>query len=258
LLTWLDDLDVTNIDRTDDQSILSILSQLIDDPEITIRAGVVHNIVALDGAIVFSTLLTLVERDELVVTLIHALNTLAASNPAARIFEEFRRDRAIALKFLMTAERAIVKNIQSKSLSVNRVIVELSAIGDELAIDVLRQVLMDHNSGDAVDDAILILARIGTTQAILALLSILPATNFSIQLCDLGGLGIIPQLQSTQRQIYCPHIAHAVSQIQKREGLYNSEFSDNPSHPLFQPKFPRLRDILLGNRFAEGGVTTTR
>jgi HEAT repeat protein len=252
LLTCLDDIDVANIDRTDDQSILSILLQLIDDPEIKIHAGVIHNIVALDGAIVFPTLLTLVERDELVVTLIHALNTLAASNPEARIFEEFRRDQAVALKFLMTAERAIVKNIQDKPLSVNRVIVELSAIGDELAIDVLRQVLMDHNSGDAIDDAILILARIGTTQAVLALLSILPAHNIAtnwlgIQLCDLGGLGIIPHLQSTQRQIYCPYIAYAVSQIQERESLYNPEFSDNPSHPLFQPKSPRLRDILLGN-----------
>jgi HEAT repeat protein len=262
-LSLFDALDFPDTEQTDDESALSTLLKLINDPEIENREEAVHRIVELGSEIVFPTLLMLVEQDELVVPLINALDTLAKRNPEAKIFEGFRCDRAVAMKFLITAERAIVEKIQSKSLCVNSVIVELSAIGDKLAIDVLRQVLIDDNSCDAVDGAILILGRIGTTQAVLALLSILPAYNIatnwlSIQLCDLGGLSIIPQLQSTQRQIYCPHIARAVSQIQEREGLYNSEFSDNPSYPLFQPKFPRLRDILLGNRFAEGDVTTTR
>jgi hypothetical protein len=251
LWTCLDDIDVANIDRTNDESVLSTLLKLIDNPEIEVRKEAVHNIVALDSVAVFPTLLMLAERDELVATLIDALNTLAENNSEAMVFEEFRRDRAIALKFLITTEQAMVNNIQRKNHSVNGMILELSAIGDEIAIDALQQILIDYNGDDDIDIAINILAKIGTDKAVSALLSILPNRNIATtwlgnELCNRGGLGILPQLWSTQKQIYCFQIARAISQIQERAGLYNPEFSDDRLYPLFQPTFPRLRDVLLG------------
>jgi hypothetical protein len=47
--------------------------------------------------------------------------------------------------------------------------------------------------------------------------------------------------------MYCPRIADSINCIQKREMLYSPDFSDISFHLIFQPNYPRLRDVLLGD-----------
>jgi HEAT repeat protein len=225
--------------------------KLLCDPEREIRELAVKSIVELGTATIFPTVLELASNSELVATLIRELEKLADNNLSAPIFSEFHRDRDIALKFIETAEKTNVENIRNKIHHVNGEIFALQAIGDELAITSLQEILEADDSYDDIDQAILSLANIATEQAMSVLLSFLPDIDkfygwIAIQFYRLGKLGLVPQLWSATCQFYSCRSSEVISRIQEREGLYNPNFSDR-SHPLFEPPLPRLRQILLGD-----------
>jgi HEAT repeat protein len=243
---------VGNLRKISEDSMLSILLELIHDPEFEIRTAAVVQIVELDSDLIFPIVLELASNSELVAILISILEHLAERDPHATIFSNFYRDRNIALNFIETAEKTCVDNIRNKTHHVNDEIFALREIGNDLAITALQEILEAGNNYDDVDQSIPTLARIGTERSMSVLLSFfLPNANIfygwiAIQFHNLGKLGLIPQLRSAQRQVYSERSSELIETIQKREGLYNPDFSDR-SHPLFEPPSPRLRDILLGN-----------
>jgi HEAT repeat protein len=240
-----------NIGQTGDNSIVPILLKLIHDPELEIRAAAVKSIVELGTAAIFPTVLELASNSELVATLISELEELADDNSSATIFSEFHRDRDITLKFIETAERTNIENIRNKTHYVNGEVFALQAIGDDLAITVLQEILEANDSYDDIDQSIPVLAKIGTERAVSVLLSFLPDLDkfygwIAMQLYNLGKLGLVPQLWSAAHQFYSERSSETISIIQEREGLYNPDFSDR-SYPLFEPSYPRLRHFLLGD-----------
>jgi HEAT repeat protein len=240
-----------NIGQTGDDSIVPILLELIRDPEQEIRDAAISSIVKLGVEAIFPTVLELAANSELVATLISELRKLADENANAAIFSNFRRDRDIALKFIETAEQTSVENIRNKTHYVNGEVFSLRAIGDELGVTALREILEANDSYDDIDQAVLSLAEIGTERAMSVLLSFLPDLDIfygwiTIQFHNLGKLGLIPQLWLAERQIHSYRGSELIETIQEREGLYNPEFSDR-SHPLFEPPRPRLRQVLLGD-----------
>jgi HEAT repeat protein len=242
---------VLNIGQTGDDSIAPILLKLIHDPEREIREAAVTSIVDLGSEAIFPTVLELASNSELVAILISALTRLANKNSKAFIFSNFHRDRDITLKFIETAEKTCIENIRNKTHRVNGEVFALGAIGSNLGIAALQEVLEANDSYDDIDQVILSLAEIGTERAMSVLLSFLPDLNIfygwiAIQFYNLGKLGLIPQLWSSERQIHSCRGSDLISTIQSREGLYNPEFSDRP-HPLFEPPHRRLRHILLGD-----------
>jgi HEAT repeat protein len=240
-----------NIGQTGDDSIVPILLELLHDPEQRIRDAAISSIVELGSEAIFPTVLELAANSELVATLISELRKLADENANAAIFSNFRRDRDIALKFIETAEQTNVENIRNKTHHVNGEVFALRAIGDELGVTALREILEANDSYDDIDQAVLSLAEIGTERAMSVLLSFLPNLDIfygwiTIQFHNLGKLGLIPQLWLAERQIHSYRGSELIETIQEREGLYNPEFSDR-SHPLFEPPRPRLRQVLLGD-----------
>jgi HEAT repeat protein len=230
---------------------LPTLLELLYDPEIEIRESAVESIVALENVAIFPIVLELASNSELVATLICKLKKLADRNLSATIFNEFRRNRDIALKFIETAEKTNIENIRNKTHHVNGEIFALREIGDNLGIVALQEILEAADSYDDIDQAVLSLANIGTEQAMSVLLSFLPDLDkfygwIAMQLNNLGKLGLIPQLWLAAHQFYSWRSSEAISVIQEREGLYNPDFSDR-YHPLFEPSYPRLRQILLGD-----------
>jgi HEAT repeat protein len=240
-----------NIGQTGDDSIVPILLELIRDPEQEIRDAAISSIVKLGVEAIFPTVLELAANSELVATLISELRKLADENANAVIFSNFRRDRDIALKFIETAEQTSIENIRNKTHHVNGEVFALRAIGDELGVAALREILEANDSYDDIDQAVLSLAEIGTERAMSVLLSFLPDLDIfygwiTIQFHNLGKLGLIPQLWLAERQIHSYRGSELIETIQEREGLYNPEFSDL-SHPLFEPPRTRLRQVLLGD-----------
>ncbi len=242
---------VRNLGRTGDSSILPLLLELIHDSELEIREAAVISLVALGTAGIFPTILELANNSEIVTILINGLGNLEQEKPQSEIFEEFRRDKSVTLRFLETAERTIVENIRNKTHHINGEVFALQEIGDDLAIAALQEILEADDSYADVDQSIPTLANIGTEQAISVLLSFLPDLDIfygwiAIQFYRLGKLGLIPHLWSAERQIYSYRGSELITTIQEREGLYNPDFSDR-SHPLFEPSRPRLRDFILGD-----------
>jgi HEAT repeat protein len=240
-----------NIGQTGDDSIVPILLELICDPEQEIRDAAIASIVKLGSEAIFPTVLELAANSELVATLISELRELADKNANAAIFSNFHRDRDVTIKFIETAEQTNVENIRNKTHHVNGEIFALLAIGDELGVTALQEILEAKDSYDDIDQAVLSLAKIGTERAMSVLLSFLPDLDIfygwiSIQFHNLGKLGIIPQLWSAECQIHSYRGSELIATIQEREGLYNPDFSDR-SHPLFEPPRPRLRQFLLGD-----------
>lgn len=230
---------------------LSTQLKLLCDPNREIRESAVVSIVELGTAEIFPTLLELASNYELVAILISALEKLAESNPSAPIFSEFHRDRDITLKFLESAEITNVANIRNKTHYVNGEVFALGAIGGDLAIASLQEILEAEDSYDDIDQSIVVLALIRTERAVSVLLSFLPDLDkfygwIVIQFYNLGKLGLIPQLWLATHQFYSERSLETILKIQEREGLYNPNFSDR-FHPLLVPLVPRLRDILLGN-----------
>jgi HEAT repeat protein len=258
LLTYLkyDSVDLRagiarNIGQTKDDSIVPILLELICDPEQEIREAAISSIVELGTAETFPTVLELAYNSELVAILISALRKLASENTNADIFINFHRDRDVTLKFMETAEQTCIENIRNKTHRVNGEVFALGSIGGDLGISVLQEILEVPDSCDDIDQAIDSLAAIGTERSMSVLLSFLPDLDIfygwiAIQFHNLGKLGLIPHLWSSECQIHSYRGSELIATIQEREGLYNPDFSDR-SHPLFEPPRPRLRQILLGD-----------
>jgi HEAT repeat protein len=229
--------------------------KLLDEPQREIRESAVISIVELGTVEIFSTVLELASDSGLVAILISELEKLADDNLSAPIFSEFHRDRDVTLKFIETAEKTCVQNIRNKTHRVNDEVFALQAIGDDLAITALQEILEANDSYDDIDQSIPVLANIGKERAVSVLLSFLPDIDkfygwIAIQLYNLGRLGLVPQLWAAAHQFCSDRSSETISRIQEREGLYNPDFSDR-SHPLFEPPRRRLRDILLGNTTSE-------
>ncbi len=260
LLSYLNDDSVAlragiarNIGQTGDDSIAPILIKLIHDPEREIREAAVTSIVELGSAAIFPTVLELASNSELVAILISELRKLADKNANAAIFINFHCDRDVTLKFIQTAEQTCIENIRNKTHHINGEVFALRWIGSDLGITALQEILEANDSYDDIDQAVLSLAEIGTERAMSVLLSFLPDLDIfygwiAIQFHNLGKLGLIPQLWSSERQIHSYRGTELIATIQEREGSYNPEFSDR-SHPLFEPPRPRLRHLLLGDNY---------
>jgi hypothetical protein len=264
LLTYLQsswihikDYAVLCIGKIGDDSIVPILAELIHDKDSGIRQTAVQSIINLGNSAIFPTVLELASNHELVVTLINGLesNRLESNYFGTRstIFEEFHRDRSITLKFLETAEQSLIEVIGNKIGSVHKKIRALGEIGTDLAVPSLGNLLKSrHLYQDITEDCVVALTQIGTQQSISILLEFLPEENTlgyyvcTELVCHVGKLGLLPQLLLLQRQTYSHILSDPIATIQKREGLYNPEFSDR-SHPLFEPPRPRLRQFLLGD-----------
>jgi HEAT repeat protein len=236
---------------TDPPADLPTQLKLLYNPNREIRESAIISIVELGTAAIFLTILELASNSELVATLICELRKLANENSDAAIFSEFHRDRDVTLKFIETAEQACIENIRNKTHRVNDEVFALQAIGGNLSIEALQSILKANDNYDDIDQAILSLANIGTEQAMSVLLGFLPDLDIfygwiAIQFHNLGKLGLIPQLWLAERQVHSYRGSDLISIIQEREGLYNPDFSDR-SHPLFEPSYPRLRQILLGD-----------
>jgi HEAT repeat protein len=239
---------VAKIAQSGDASAPPILLQLLDDPDLKIRKAAVAGIIELGIKEILPALLKIAVNHELVTTLVSSLDQLAHCNPHANIFGMFHSDQDFTMKFLVLAEKTMVENVQNTRTS----IFDLGKIGDELAITALKEILIDNNNYDNVDDAVHSIAQIGTDLAVSTLLSFLSEMNImtgwiNTHLSNRGRLGIVPQLWSCQQQIYSFRSAYIIARIQQREGLYNPAFSDFSAPCLFFQDSARLRDFLLNN-----------
>jgi HEAT repeat protein len=268
LLTYLQsswihikDYAVIGIGKIGDDSIAPILAELIHDKDSGIRQTAVQSIINLGNSAIFPTVLELAANYELVMTLINGLesNRLESNYLGTRstILEEFYRDRSITLKFLETAEQSLLEVIGNKIGSIHKKIRALAEIGTDLAVPSLENLLKSrHMYQDISEDCVIALTQIGTQQSISILLEFLSEENTlgcyicTELLCRLGKLGFLPQIWLLQRQTYSHILSDAITTIQRREGLYNPDFSDRP-HSLFEQPRLRLRDILLGNTTSE-------
>ena len=239
------------LSQIDNDSIVSILLELLHDPEFEMREAAVNIMVELGNSVIFPILLELVSNAELVATAISELRNLADYDSHAAIFSNFHCNRDITLKFIETAEKTCIENIRNKTHRVNGEVFALRAIGSDSGIATLQEILEANDSYHDIDQAVLSLADIGTERAMSVLLSFLPDLDvfygwIAIQFHNLGKLGLIPHLWSAERQIHSYRGSELIATIQEREGLYNPDFSDR-SHPLFESPRPRLRHILLGD-----------
>jgi HEAT repeat protein len=268
LLTYLQsswihikDYAVLGIGKIGDDSISPILTELIHDKDSGIRQTSVKSIITLGSSAIFPTVLELAANYELVVTLINELESNRLESiwlgTQSKIFQEFHRDRLITLKFLETAEQSLIEVMGNKIGSIHKKIRALGEIGTDLAVPSLENLLKSrHMYQDISEDCVVALTQIGTQQSISILLEFLAEENtlgyyvHTELLCRLGKSGFLPQIWLLQRQTYSHILSDAITTIQRREGLYNPDFSDR-SHPLFEPPRRRLRDILLGNTTSE-------
>jgi HEAT repeat protein len=249
---------ISELWRVEDELIISMLCNLVHDPEYDIRESAIRSIVRTKNITMLPLLLEIAASPELVTTLISELTKLFNSDLLDEtIFSRLRNDREFVKRFIETAERTLVENIRNKIHHVNGEIFALRAIGGELAITALQEILEANDSYDDIDQSVLSLADIGTELAMSVLLGFLPDVDIfygwiSNQYSRLGEFGLVPQLWSAQRQIYSDRTFGVIATIQEREGLYNPDFS-NRSYPLFRTPVPRLRDFLLGNHIQETG-----
>jgi HEAT repeat protein len=222
---------------------LLTLLKLLEDPDINIQKSSVANIVELGSVAIFPIVLELANNPKLVATLICKLHELHRLKTGGEIFNEFHQDREITIKFLETAEKYLVEeienNVGSGSLALN--IFELGEIGTDRAIPTLQKIIESDAYAyyDEPEDATRSLANISTDAARIALIKILtdrPNLGRSVFdiFADAGRLGLLPQLWSAYRQTYFYGASATISKIQERARLYNPDFSDR-SHPLFEP-----------------------
>ena len=236
-----------------DLSDLSTLVRELHDPETNIQELAVTSIVELGNLEIFPILSEIARKPELVATLIWKLKQSHELKTGKELFYEFHRNREVAAKFLETAERSLIYAIENNISYLSPNIFILGEIGTDLAIPPLEQIIKSDAYAyyDEPEDAVRSMATIGTDAARISLLEVLinepnlGRTIFDIFSTD-GSLGLLPQLWSAHRQTYVDGALEAISKIQEREGLYNTDFSDR-SHPLFEPPRPRLRHILLGD-----------
>jgi hypothetical protein len=233
-----------------DDSVLTRLISLLEDPEYSARVSAVEGIVEIGTVATIPTLLSLAANPELVMTLIWYLETLRKEGRTATGLDLLLEDRRLAINFLDIAEKTIIDIAFEKSQHSVMPILCLGAIGssDEavLAIDKIIK-----NSYHHYDFALRSLARIDNELAIHKLSDYLfgDSSFANLMLGELGQvyrLGIIPHLWKCQRNHYSDALEDLIVTTQAGAGLYNPDFSDR-SHPLFEPSYPRLRHILLAD-----------
>jgi HEAT repeat protein len=244
---------VIGIEKIGDNSILPILLELIHDPDSGIRKTAVQSVIELGSAAIFPTVLELADDPELVSTLICEFMNTNKLETRSIIFEEFRRDLSVTLKFLETAEESLLEAIEKKISAIHKNIGALGEIGTDRSIPILLQLIQTGDPTDYEVDqyCVAALTKIGTERARAALLKLLPDDSTlggSIwrELLYSGKLGLLPQIWAFEHQAHSPRSFDLISTIQEKEGLYNPDFSDR-SHPLFEPPRPRLRHMLLGD-----------
>ncbi len=250
---YIRDYAVMSIEKIGDDSIAPILSELIHDKDSGIRITAVQSIVELGSTAIFPTILELANNLELISTLICEFFNTDRLETRSTIFEDFHRDRLITLKFLEAAEQSLIEAIEKKIGAIHKNIRALGEVGTDRAIPILLQLIQTGDPTDYEVDqyCVAALTKIGTDRARTSLLELLPDDSTlggSIwrELLYSGKLGLLPQIWEFEHQSHSPRSFDLISTIQEREGLYNPDFSDR-SHPLFEPSYPRLRQILLGD-----------
>jgi HEAT repeat protein len=238
---------LTQMAKIGDSSVLPKLIPFLEDSEYSIRDAAIQGIVTLGTIETIPILLSIARQPALVECLIWYLEEL--KDKTAPVFNLFLKDREWTNDFLRIAEKTLI-SIRTEDLECNVVpILCLGAIGiSDEAVLMIDGII--RNGYHHYPDALKALANIDNELAMYKLLDYLfenihttHACGFIEQRCKLG---IIPQLKKCG-----PHCAKGlsstISAIQEREGLYNPDFSDTPSYPMFQKGSPRLRDLLLGN-----------
>jgi HEAT repeat protein len=171
---------IAKISEAGGKPALPVLLQLIDDPDLKIREAAVQGIVGLGSAEILPILMKLAASNELVTCLISELGDLARNDPQTSVFDIFHHNQDMTIKFLETAEKTMVENVQKRKSVARAGIFNLGKIGDELAVVALQEVLIANDDYDNVDDAVYSLAQIGTDLAVSALLSFLPGRGIMI------------------------------------------------------------------------------
>jgi HEAT repeat protein len=233
-----------------DALVLPKLIALLEDPERSIGEAAVEGIVQMGTVATLPTLLSLATHPELVMKLVWYLEELRKKGKTARGLDLLREDRQFSRKFLDIAEKTIVDIAIDKCQSSVMAVLCLGAIGStNEAVLTLDKIIKDgyHHYNYALRS----LARIDNELAIGKISEYLLedgdfANHMGGELRHVYRLGIIPHLWKCERNHYSGTLSDIIATIQKREGLYNPDFSDR-SHPLFEPSYPRLRQFLLGD-----------
>jgi HEAT repeats len=241
---------IVQMGKIGDVSILPRLVSLLEDPEHSIRKAAVEGIVQMGTVDTIPILLSLAAHPELVMTLVWYLEELRKKGKTARGLDLLLENRELSKIFLDIAERTIIEvAIEECKRSVMAVLC-LGAIGstDEAVLTLDRIIQGGYHH---YHFALRSLARIDNELAISKISEYLLEKNdfanqMSGELRQVYRLGIVPYLWECERNHYSGTLSDIINTIQEREGLYNPDFSDR-SHPLFEPSYPRLRKILLGD-----------
>jgi hypothetical protein len=195
-------------------------------------------------------LLSLATHPKLVMTLVWYLEELRKKGKTARGLDLLVQDRELSRNFLDVAEKTIVEVAIEECQRSVMVVLCLGAIGstDESVLTLDKFIKGGYHH---YNYALRSLARIDNELAISKISEyLLEDGDFANHMVDelrhIYRLGIVPYLWECERNHYSGTLSDLVTTIQKREGLYNPDFSDR-SHPLFEPSYPRLRQFLLGN-----------
>jgi HEAT repeat protein len=241
---------IVQMGKIGDVSVLPRLVSLLEDPEHSIREAAVEAIVQMGTVDTIPILLYLTTHPELVMQLVWYLEELRKKGKTACGLDLLLEDRELSRRFLDVAERTIVKVAIEKCQNSVMAVLCLGAIGStDDAVLTLDKIIKSgyHHYHFALRS----LARIDNRLAIEKISEYLLEDNdFANQM---GGelrrvyrLGIVPYLWECERNHYSEILFDIIATIQEREGLYNPDFSDR-SHPLFEPSYPRLRHLLLGD-----------
>jgi HEAT repeats len=241
---------IVQMGKIGDALVLPKLIALLENPERSIREAAVEGIVQMGTVATIPTFLSLATHPKLAMTLVWYLEELRKKGKTARGLDLLLEDRELSRNFLDVAERTIVEvAIEECQNSVMGVLC-LGAIGStNEAVLTLDKIIKDgyHHYNYALRS----LARIDNELAISKISEYLLEDNdyanqMGGELRQVYRLGIIPHLWKCERNHYSGTLSDIIATIQKREGLYNPDFSDR-SHPLFEPSYPRLRQFLLGD-----------
>lgn len=200
----------------------------------------------------FPLLLEIAANPKLVITLIEILLDLDDGRHPLRLLKNLQNDRVFTQQLIDTAEATLFDLLDMRSAPNGAMLCFcwLGSDNDQVVDKIVQIIRSDECTYEEEDDGVEALAKIGTDHAILALLSLLPNQYvlggwISIKLDIAGKLGIIPQLWIAQRQLYSRSLSDTIALIQKKDGLYNPDFS-NKNYPLYERSKSQLRDLLLG------------
>lgn len=239
---------LNNLKVIGDDSILPILVSFLTNLEPILRESAVREILFLGSRATFPVLLELAANQELLPIVIDNLRTLDREEPSASMFEEFLHDPSFALHFLNIAESTLIEIIKNDELHVYNEIFLLGEISISDRAVFLIDTILKYGKCDEDEASIRALDYIGTDLAVNTMLEFLPDNTtlgmwIAYALQDRGKLGVISRLWANQCQLFSVRLADAIESIQKRERLYNPDFSDQ-NHPIFQPIDNLRRKIL--------------